>query len=118
MMNKDVPELLKPKNALFAKHFSSLVHPLRSIVERLLYVSDYATRQIPHLQHLLNEDDCQLALQEMDYYRLVSLIPLESDAPTFARSLRHFRQRHLLRLLLRELGHLASTEETISDTKR
>ena len=110
----DIPEILQPKRALFAKYFPALVHPLDMTVQRLLCVSDYAGRQIDHLHTLLHEDDCQSRLTGDDYQQLVSLINLDVPPHAFARALRHFRQRHLLRLLLRELANLAHTEETMS----
>ena len=114
MTNKDVPELLLARGTLFAKHFSGLEHPLMSAVQRLLYVSDYASRQIPHLQSLLEYDDCIVALQQKDYRRLVAFIPLDISVTVFAQLLRYFRHRHLLRLLLRELAGFASTQETMT----
>ena len=44
---------------------------------------------------------------------LVALIPFTLPPHIFAKCLRDFRHRHLLRLLLRELSHLAHTEETM-----
>lgn len=108
------PDILLPKDVSFAKNFSGLVYPLDLAVQRLLYVSDYAVRQISHLKKLLQEDDCQFSLIKEDYQRLVAHIPLDTPPQSFARSLRHFRHRHLLRLLLREFANLAPTEETMA----
>ena len=107
------PDILLPKGTLFSKNFSKFEHPLNVAVQHLLYVSDYAGQQICHLQALLQEDTCQSQLRKEDYEQLIASIPLDVPFHVFARALRHFRHRHLLRLLLRELASLASTEETM-----
>ena len=99
---------------IYIKHFFDLAHPLAISVQHLLCISDYAARQIPHLKILLQEDNCQFLLTREDYQHLVESIPLHVVTPVFSRALRHFRHRHLLRLALREVAHLASTEETMS----
>ncbi len=114
MMSNVFPDVLQPKNTIFLKHFSDLAHPLTWAVQRLLLVSDYAGRQINHLQTLLQEDDCQMPFVKEDYQRFVASISLDTPTHLFARAIRQFRQRHLLRLLLRELANLASTEETMT----
>ncbi|ETO93677.1 adenylyl transferase [Legionella longbeachae] len=105
---------LHQADALFAKHFESLIHPLSVDVHRLLGTSDYACRQLLHLKALLSEDDCQDLLTREDYQKLIALIAIDVPVPSFAQSLRHFRHRHLLRLLLRELAQLADTQETMT----
>lgn len=89
-------------------------YPDDSCVALLLQVSDYATRQAAQLHALVNEDDCQQALSKQDYQQLIAAIPLDLSASAMARALRHFRHRHLLRLLLRELANLADTRETMA----
>ncbi len=114
MTTREIPEILLTKSAPFAKNFAALIHPLSEAVKRLIYSSDYASRQIIQLQMLLQEDDCLSKLTRMDYQQLVTQISLDLPTPTFARLLRHFRHQHLLRLLLRELAHCANTEETMT----
>ncbi len=113
MDNVDIPEILQSKSVLFTDKLGTLDHPLYSIAQRLLYASDYANRQVEQLKTLLQEDDCEAGLMKEDYRSLVGLIPLHVSGPVFSRSIRHFRHRHLLRLLLRELANRASTEETM-----
>ncbi len=110
----DIPDILRLKAPLFFKHFSELKHPLSQSVQRMLYVSDYAGRQIENLHALLTEDDCQWPLALQDYQQLVNQIPLNTVPNNFAKMLRSFRHRHLLRLFLRELANLAQTAETMT----
>lgn len=110
----DIPDILRSKGALFIKNFEAFDHQLYLTAQRLLYVSDYANRQLDQLKMLLQEDDCQSRLLNKDYQHLASLIPLDVSSHVFASSIRRFRHRHLLRLLLRELANIASTEETMS----
>ena len=115
MMSKNIPNILLPKGALFDKHFSKLIHPLKKTVECLLYVSDYAARNVGHLEQLLQSDDCLKPLTLHDYQQLVMTIEFDVSPKVFAESLRYFRHRYLLRLLLRELAHLMRTEETMKE---
>ncbi len=110
----NLPDILEARGTFYLKNFAALKHPLSLALERLLVISDYAVRQGAHLKTLLQSDDCQQALTGEDYHQLVAAIPLDRPSHLFASALRHFRQRHLLRLLLRELAHLASTEETMA----
>ena len=112
-MTIDLPDVLHQKKLLFVKNFPLLEHPLSSTVQRLLCVSDYAGRHVFQLKTLLQEDNCQSRLLGEDYLSLVALIPFTLPPHIFAKCLRDFRHRHLLRLLLRELSHLAHTEETM-----
>ena len=114
MATMDVPDILQAKNTLLAKSLGVFEHPLFLTAQRLLCISDYAGRQLSHLKTLLEEDDCQSKLIKEDYQRLSAQITLDSPPNIFARSLRHFRHRHLLRLLLRELANVADTKETMS----
>lgn len=111
----EVPDVLRSKSALFEKIVASVVHPLQATVNQLLYVSDYAVRQVRHLLQLLQEDDCQHPLSGDDYHEaILKTIPLDWPTPRFAEEIRYFRHRHLLRLLLRELAGLADTRETMA----
>ena len=109
-----IPESLQAKAALFTKHIEALHHPLAPDARRLLYASDYAGRQIKHLQRLLNEDDCQQQLQREDYPLLVEHISLDLSLKDFRDALRDYRHRHLLRLMLRELAGFSDIEETMA----
>ena len=113
-MNNHLPDILMVKGVLFEKYFSALAHPMRLSVQHLLYVSDYAGRHISQLQRLLQEDDCQSSLFRHDYFQYVKHLSLDAPSPLFAQTLRHFRHRHFLRLILRELAHLADTQETMT----
>ncbi|WP_133127020.1 bifunctional [glutamate--ammonia ligase]-adenylyl-L-tyrosine phosphorylase/[glutamate--ammonia-ligase] adenylyltransferase [Legionella nagasakiensis] len=108
------PNSLVQTDILFTKHFESLSHPLSMTVRQLLGISDYACRQILHLKELLAEEDCQGRLAKEDYQQLIASMRIDNPVQMFAQSLRQFRHRHLLRLLLRELAHLADTQETIA----
>jgi len=112
--NVEIPVILQSKAELVRKYFADLSHPLKTTVYQLCYVSDYAYGQREHLNALLKEDDCRSPLDKHDYEQLVSLIPLDLTEPFFAKALRSFRNRHLLRLLLREGAGLASTENTMA----
>lgn len=101
------------KNSLYQKHFAQLKSPLAQFVKTLLLASDYACRQIDILQRLLDEDDCQRTLIGKNYIDLINQLP-DQQITFFARELRQFRHRHLLRLMLRELSGLAETEETLT----
>lgn len=114
MASMIISDIMHAKNTLYAKHFSTLEHPLSSAVLQLLSVSDYAVRQVAHLKTLLQNDDCQMGLVGEDYHRLVTEISLELSTQNFSTALRYFRQSHLLRLILREFSHLASTVETMA----
>lgn len=81
--------------------------------QHLLRISNYANRNIHHLNALLQNDDCLHWLTKTDYQHLITSIPLDVAEPAFACAIRHFRQRHLLRLLLREIANLSTTQETM-----
>ena len=93
--------------------FSMQTHPLIAAVDVLLQGSDYAVRQVSALQRLLAQDDCQHAYDLDTYFTLIERISLDLPQPAFSSALRQFRHAHLLRLMLRELAGLASTEETL-----
>ncbi len=114
MATVDIPDILQSKGVVLVKNLGEMEHPLYVTAHQLLCVSDYAGRNLCHLKTLLEEDDCLPALMREDYQRLVTLIPLDIPVHAFARSLRHFRHYHFLRLLLRELANLAQTEETMA----
>jgi glutamate-ammonia-ligase adenylyltransferase len=114
MPTADIPEILEFKKAYVVKHLAVPEHPLYSAAQRLLYVSDYAGRQIDHLTMLLQEDDCLLSLTSDDYQRLIADISLDLPSSVFSRALRYFRHRYFLRLMLRELADLATTQETMT----
>ena len=84
------------------------------LMENLRQISDYATRHVKLLQILLHEDDCQQPFTKQDYQRLIAAISLELPSTTFASLLRKFRNRHLLRLMLREQANFADTRETMA----
>ena len=97
---------------LFEKHFEQLDHPLRDAVQTLLMVSDYACRQLEPLKQCLTQDDGQQALDASQYLQAAAALDGASVAQ-FQSRIRFFRQQHLLRLLLRELAGLASTEDSM-----
>ncbi len=112
-MQQQVPSILQTRLGSYLKHFSVLQHPLAIALQSLLLVSDYAGRQLEILKRLLIEDDCLNPLHYNDYCSLVKQLPIQST-DYFVRDLRRFRHRHFLRLMLRELGALADTEETMA----
>ncbi|MBA2711759.1 MAG: bifunctional [glutamate--ammonia ligase]-adenylyl-L-tyrosine phosphorylase/[glutamate--ammonia-ligase] adenylyltransferase [Tatlockia sp.] len=107
-----VPAILDVKMSIYLKHFDYLAHPLAKSLQTLLLVSDYACRQLDILKILLAEDDCLKPFFLTNYLELIN--HLNSTEPNFAHALRQFRHHHFLRLMLRELAGLASTEETMA----
>ena len=105
--------ILEPRLSFYQKHFANLEHPLAETVEFLLVTSDYACRQINVLKNLLAEDDCQKPLFLDEYLNLTKTL-IEQPPPLFVSTLRQFRHRHFLRLMLREIAGLANTEETMA----
>ncbi|WED44630.1 bifunctional [glutamate--ammonia ligase]-adenylyl-L-tyrosine phosphorylase/[glutamate--ammonia-ligase] adenylyltransferase [Legionella cardiaca] len=95
--------------AFYQKHFAEFKScaPLQT----LLLFSDYACRQIELLKQVVLTD-YQTPLGLQDYSRLLEQI---DDQPfsLFARALRQFRHTQFLRLLLRELSGLGTTEDTM-----
>lgn len=85
---------------------------LQTVADQLLQTSDYVMRQSKHLEALLKEDDCIRPLQYEDYHQQLTVLS-KLSLSAFSVSIRHFRHRHLLRLLLRERVGLASIEETM-----
>ncbi|MGQ3888845.1 bifunctional [glutamate--ammonia ligase]-adenylyl-L-tyrosine phosphorylase/[glutamate--ammonia-ligase] adenylyltransferase [Legionella sp. CNM-1927-20] len=108
-----IPKILQSNHVLFDKYFSNLEHPLRETVKILLSVSNYACKQIETLQHLLTEDDWQKQLNFYDYTNSLQQIHTKTSQQ-ISKFIRNFRHYHFLRHLLRELGGLASTEETMA----
>lgn len=107
-MQRPIKVSLEAKKAGYSSYFAGLENPLALALQTLLLVSDYAGRQMKSLKALLAEDDCLTPLFFNDYQALLSQQTLGFV------ELRHFRHRHFLRLLLRELGGLAKTEETMA----
>jgi len=97
---------------LFHKHNTTSIP---QTVDHLLQISDFVTRHRQQLQSLLREDDCQQALSKQDYQRLITAISLDLPSNAFSSMLRQFRNRHLIRLMLRELANLADTCQTMTD---
>lgn len=114
MPSTEFSVLPAPKEVLFANYFAECVHPLCAMAKKVLVVSDYACRQIGHLQALLNEDTCQNRLNAEDYSRLLAQIPLDLSSHEYGRALRQFRHRHLLRLVLRELATIENSFDTMA----
>ena len=108
-----IPEILSSKSWFIDKHVSTLTHPLKESVEKLLLVSDYACRQIELLMGLLTEDKCSSLLDREDYFKAINQIKTDIPQPLYSRLLRHFRHTHFLRLLLLELAEKATTEEVM-----
>ncbi|OCH98415.1 glutamine-synthetase adenylyltransferase [Legionella jamestowniensis] len=106
----EVPSLLQSKTAFYQKNFTAF--QTDEAVEKLLLISDYASRHVNLLQELILEG-YQLPLVLKDYAYLLAQIK-EEPFDLFARALRLFRHKQLLRLLLRELKGFATTEESMS----
>lgn len=98
------------KNCFLSKNFTAF--QTDEAVEKLLLISDYASRHVNLLQELILEG-YQLPLVLKDYAYLLAQIK-EEPFDLFARALRLFRHKQLLRLLLRELKGFATTEESMS----
>lgn len=109
----DTAERLSEREAAVSRKFPCMDHLLYLEATRLLLVSDYAYRQIDTLKKLLQEENCKTPLRLEHYQQLISAISLESSTVIFTQAIREFRHRHFLRLCLREMGGLASTEETL-----
>lgn len=105
------PELLATKSWFLEKYCSSLQHPLKDSAQRLVLSSDYVCKQIERFLILLQHDECQSLLSRQNYFDLINALPLDAPLPFFMKELRHFRNRHFLRLLLLEQAELANTEE-------
>lgn len=54
----DIETLISTKSWLIEKYVAPLHHPLRESAEKLILVSDYASRQIKLLVSLLESDSC------------------------------------------------------------
>ncbi|ASQ45322.1 bifunctional [glutamate--ammonia ligase]-adenylyl-L-tyrosine phosphorylase/[glutamate--ammonia-ligase] adenylyltransferase [Legionella clemsonensis] len=106
----EIPSLLQAKLTLYQKNFTAS-EPDEALA-KLLLTSDYACRHINLLQQLMTEGyQRPLTLQDYSY-----LLRQVKDQPfdLFARALRQFRHKQLLRLLLRELKGFAATEESMT----
>lgn len=103
---------LKARASFYIKDLIILNPNLIKGIEILLAFSDFALRQREILKKLLREDDCLQNYNLGDYLRLVDEIQVE-DLSLFQQAIRHFRHYHLLRLLVRELSGLASTEDSL-----
>ncbi|WP_238583818.1 bifunctional [glutamate--ammonia ligase]-adenylyl-L-tyrosine phosphorylase/[glutamate--ammonia-ligase] adenylyltransferase [Legionella brunensis] len=97
--------------ALYLKNFTE-VEPCEA-VKKLLLVSDYACRHIDLLKQLITEGYGK-ALALEDYSGLLQNLE-HQPFNLFAHALRQFRHTHLLRLLLRELEGLATTEDIMTE---
>ncbi|MDI9818170.1 MULTISPECIES: bifunctional [glutamate--ammonia ligase]-adenylyl-L-tyrosine phosphorylase/[glutamate--ammonia-ligase] adenylyltransferase [unclassified Legionella] len=82
-------------------------------VKTLILVSDYACRQLELLKTLLTSDDWQNALDFNTCFAQLQQLD-SSSFNLFSRSLRQFRHRQLLSLLLREMSGLTTTIETMT----
>ena len=102
------------KSAQYVSQLHMTTHPLYDAAQRLLYASDYACRQFTTLQALLQEDDGTTPLLKTDYLQKIAAISLDLSSAQFAKALRVFRHYHLLRLVLREYGALATTSDTLT----
>ena len=109
-----IPEILSAKSWFIEKHLSTLNHPLKDSVEKLVLISDYACRQIILLISLLAGDPCSSLLKREDYFKAINNLNPDLPQASYLRELRHFRHTHFLRLLLLELAGIASTEEVMN----
>lgn len=115
MQRLTIPSFLWDKKFPNLELFKSIDHPLKEAVYLLILVSDYAARYSSVLYQLLDEDPCLQPLGFKDYQLLLwQIIPLDTPLLSFAKALRYFRHRHLLRLYLRELAGLSSTQDTMA----
>ncbi|QDP72255.1 bifunctional [glutamate--ammonia ligase]-adenylyl-L-tyrosine phosphorylase/[glutamate--ammonia-ligase] adenylyltransferase [Legionella israelensis] len=113
LTTQEIPDILRSKLLLIEKYFADVSHPCIDAVHRLLLTSDYAFRHRALLQELLAEDNLQHALGRSAYQSMLSHISFDTPQPQYAKVLRLFRHKHLLRVYLRELAGIAVTEETL-----
>lgn len=114
MANIDnIPEMLHSKFLWVEKYFASDSHPCREAAYRLLLTSDYAFRHRALLQELLAEDNLQQALDYPAYRSMLAQVSLDTAQAQYARALRLFRHKQLLRVYLRQLAGFGTTEETL-----
>lgn len=90
-------------------------HPLWDSAVKLLAVSDYAERQLDVLRQLLQEDRGDCAYKPPAYRQDLQSLSLSTPMSAFAHHLRIFRNRHLLRIALREMAGLADTTASMRD---
>jgi glutamate-ammonia-ligase adenylyltransferase len=107
------PSTVPIKESMFLKYFDSLVHPLRETVRKLCYASEFALRQQAVLHQLLVNDNCEQSWNKRQYQQEASQLSLELSETAFSSALRIFRNKCMLRLMLRELAALANTIETM-----
>lgn len=108
-----VSELLATKSWYIEKYAASLEHPLKPALEELILTSDYALKYIQVLMTILAQDNCTVLFARDDYFALMHDISLDQNLAQYTSALRCFRHQQLLRLLLLERAHLASTAELI-----
>lgn len=101
------------KLAFFDRHFASVSHPYLDAVKKILLSSDYACRQVEHIKYVLKHDDLSSTLAAADYQKALQSISIERPSSIFSQSLRQFRHRHFLRLMLREAAGLSTIQETM-----
>ncbi|WBV62598.1 hypothetical protein PGH43_12090 [Legionella pneumophila 130b] len=109
----DIETLISTKSWLIEKYVAPLHHPLRESAEKLILVSDYASRQIKLLVSLLESDSCCFLWSRESYFYAIQQISLELSQAQYMQELRRFRHTHFLRLLLLEIAGLASTQEVM-----
>lgn len=106
---------MSSKEAVFDKHFSNLFqHPLFAAVRKLIDCSEFALRRIHLLEQLLQHDNGLAPLFKDNYQQEIKQIDLDLSEPVFGAHLRVLRNKFFLRLAVRELGEVATTEETMA----
>lgn len=108
------PKLVSSKQWFIEKYVDPSSHPLKTSLEQLILVSDYACKNLPLLLNLLNKDLCTTLLSRQDYFSLINQLNCEQSQGFYSTELRIFRNTHLLRLLLLEYAGLITTEQAMA----
>nr|HAT8712712.1 bifunctional [glutamate--ammonia ligase]-adenylyl-L-tyrosine phosphorylase/[glutamate--ammonia-ligase] adenylyltransferase [Legionella jordanis] len=106
----DISSLLENRLSAYQRDFAE--QDLPKAFELLIGTSDYACRHINILKELLISKEWQGFLSFNEFQSALATLNTQS-MQSFGQALRRFRHKHLLRLILRELAGLASTEDSM-----
>ena len=107
--------ILNRQQMLFDSNFLDFNHPQKEAIQSLILSSDFAGRHIRLLKDALAKDDLSRRFQRKDYDEELGKTASSLDERAFSRALRLFRHWHLLRIQLRELAGISTTEMSLRD---
>lgn len=107
-------DLFINKQWFIEKYFVEVDHPLKESSIKLVLESDFVSRQIQILIELLHTEKEIHLLNRSDYFKQIKKLSLEVSQAVFMQTMRFFRHKQFIRLMLLQAAKLANTKEVMN----